>query len=141
MASLKTKPSKVAHRIIDADNHKRDWIQSVTTLCDNIEKWANSKEWLVQRNEKIIEETQYGNYSVPELFLATPQGRLIVNPIGLDICGADGRVDFEAFPSLVRFVLLRKDNGWELLTEQGVRWPQKWGRNTFLDLAIELTRA
>jgi hypothetical protein len=121
---------------------RRDiWVAAVKGLCDDIERWAASRKWPVERQEKTITEQVYGTYAVPELAIATPQGRILINPIALDVRNADGRVDIEAFPSFVRFVLLRQRGEWVLSTDQGIRWPEGWSEETFGKLALELCAA
>jgi hypothetical protein len=117
-----------------------DWFRAVVALCDDIESWSKAKHWSVHRDEKTIVDDDRGPYSVDRLTIATPQGRILINPIGADVTSADGRVDIEAFPALVRLALLRKGEKWELRTDSGIKWPEPWGRKTFQNVALELCK-
>jgi hypothetical protein len=127
---------------VSKEQRKKEWVEDVRQLIASIQKWTERKGWLIDVHEKTVREGPYGSYVVPELFIRTPQlQKLAIDPVGLDVIGADGRVDIEAFPSLHRFVLIRQDRQWTLLTDSMVEWPEKWGRKAFLGIVEALGKA
>jgi len=117
------------------------WLATVERLMCQIEKWAAEKDWLVARLEpKSVTEQSTGTYSVSDLRIRTNSGVLDVAVVGRDITGAEGRVDLVAFPTMDRFMLVRTSGKWVVETDLGFRWPRKWGKATFMELARMLTR-
>src|SRR5690606_31814444 len=108
------------------------WIEAVESLMASIQEWAEEQKWLVSRETKTIRGDYCGEYQLPQLFIRTPQIKMVIDPIGLDIVGADGRVDIEAFPSFHRFILIRKGENWRLLADSMAEWPEGWGKESFL---------
>jgi hypothetical protein len=128
--------------VVNEEKKKGEWVEDVRQLIASIKKWAERRRWLVDVHEKKVREEPYGSYVVPELFIRTPQlQKLVIDPVGLGVIGADGRVDIEAFPSLHRFVLVRQDRQWTLLTDSMVEWPEKWGEPAFLGIVEALGKA
>lgn len=117
-----------------------EWQQQLDALLGNIEAWAESRNWHVHSASTTRSEEGLGAYETRVLTIQSPEGRLIVDPIGRKIAGADGRVDVYAWPSLNRVVLLADHGAWRIRTESGVDWPKKWGRKTFLEIADQLAR-
>jgi len=114
---------------------KRDhWIVQVSALIDDIATWCEKRGWSVSRSNKSVSEEYIGKYEVPCLTIHAPSVRLHIDPMGLNIIGAEGRVDILAYPSLNRLLLVRKDDCWTLFTESRVPWPQEWGEDTFPDI-------
>jgi hypothetical protein len=110
-------------------------------VIDDIEAWAKAPSWLVSRKEKTISEEHTGTYAVPVLDIKTPGGWVVVDPIGREVLGCDGRIDIYTFPTLHRMLLVRQHGQWVLLTESGIRWPEKWGRKAFVKIVEALTAA
>lgn len=120
------------------------WKRAVSDLVDDVSCWATEKGWPVEREEKVVRDDDgQGPYTLPQLRIRTTDGVvLIVDPVGMSIQGARGRVDIEAFPSMNRFMLIRTDDGnWVLKTESGVKWPAAWSRATFHDISQALIEA
>src|ERR1035437_2733100 len=104
------------------------WHEDVKTLLQDIEKWARAEKWLVDRHAKSINEDKIGTYESDELTIRVPGGNIVIEPIGRDIVGADGRVDILSFPSMNRMMLVRKDRNWRIKTDAGIVWPKQWGK-------------
>jgi hypothetical protein len=118
---------------------KRDhWIALVSSLMDDIVRWCEQHGWSVIRSTKRVSEEHIGEYEVPALTIHTPAIQLHIDPVGLNIIGAQGRVDILAYPSLNRLLLVRKDDQWMLFTESRVAWPQDWGSETFAKITRSL---
>ena len=117
------------------------WVSVLAKVIDEIESWAKASSWLVSRKEKAISEEHIGTYAAPVLDIKTPGGWVVVEPIGQEVLGCDGRIDIYTFPTLHRMLLVRQHGQWVLLTESGIRWPEKWGRKAFVNLVGDLTAA
>ena len=121
---------------------KRDeWLVEVQQLTGAIRTWAEQRRWLVDEHEKAIEEEYIGRYTAPTLFIQSPGGRILVEPIGCNIIGAKGRVDIESFPSLNRLLLIWDGSGWKIKTDARVDWPEPWGEQAFVKLVDALVSA
>ncbi len=125
----------------DRNKKLEDWRELVESLMADIAKWAQQQGWLVHRDEKFINEEQLGEYSVPDLVIRLPEGRISVEIAGRNTIGADGRVDISAFPSLNRMLLLRVGGQWKIKTDSHVAWPREWGKKAFVELARLLASA
>ncbi len=112
-----------------------EWKKLVDQTLAQIERWATAEKWLTSRLEKTITEEPLGTYSVPELFVRTPQGQLVVEPVALGIVGGEGRIDIMSFPSLNRVLLVRTSGTWKIKTDSYVAWPKSWSKTTFIELA------
>ncbi len=118
-----------------------EWLDLLAQLTNTIKQWVQENEWLVAEQQKTITEDKLGTYTTCELHVRSPQGNLIVEPVARFVAGAEGRVDISAFPTLHRFLLIRKDGRWQLRTDSGVPWPKEWSQTTFLELAKHLVAA
>jgi len=124
---------------IDWNAKKKSWISLVAGLCRSIKSWCEEKGWHVEEHEKHITEDHIGSYVVPSLFIASPQGRIHIDPVGRNIIGADGRVDIYAYPSFNRLLLVRISNKWKVETDSRIDWPEAWGKHTFIKIVNALT--
>ena len=86
-------------------------------------------------------EKSLGEYGTQRLLIHAQPGDLVVEPVARYVPGAEGRVDFYAWPSHNRVRLLRRPEGWVVRTDSGIDWPHPWNRETFLDLARRLMAA
>ena len=120
---------------IDLNKKLDDWRELVESLMADITKWAQQQGWQVHQDEKFITEENLGEYSVPDLVIRLPEGRIAVEVAGRNTIGADGRVDISAFPSLNRMLLVRVGDKWKIKTDSHVAWPKDWGKDTFIELA------
>jgi len=119
----------------------RKWVALVDKLMSNIERWAKEKDWLVARLEaKTLTETVLGTYCVSDLRIRTNSGVLDVEVVARNIVGAEGRVDLVSFPTMDRFLLIRRGGRWGVKTDSGFDWPKQWGKRTFIELAQQLTK-
>ena len=123
---------------LNSNSIRDEWLALLAQLRDTITQWVQEDKWLVDEQQKTITEDKLGTYTTCELHVRSPQGNLIVEPVARFVAGAEGRVDISAFPTLHRFLLIRKDGRWQLRTDSGVPWPKEWSRDTFLELAKHL---
>jgi hypothetical protein len=118
------------------------WVSVLAKVIDDIEAWAKASSWPVIRKPKTISEEHIGTYAAPVLDIKPPGGWVVVEPIGQEVLGCDGRIDIYSFPTLHKVLLVREHGGWVLRMESGVRLPHmKWGRKAFLELVGSLTGA
>jgi hypothetical protein len=117
------------------------WVSVLAKVIDEIESWAKASSWLVSRKDKTISEEHIGTYAAPVLNIKPPGGWVVVEPIGQEVLGCDGRIDIYSFPTLHRVLLVREHGGWVLRTESGLLLHQKWGRKAFVNLVGDLTAA
>lgn len=136
----KKSANRVAARI-DWERRRDDWLVKLRELMDSIKTWAEQRRWFVDEHEKTIEEDDVGKYTVPTLFIQAPSGKIVVEPIGCNIIGAQGRVDIESFPSLNRLLLILVDGEWKIKTDSRIEWPEPWSEQSFINLVKALTSA
>ena len=110
----------------------------VESLINQISEWAAAEDWATARTERTLKERPFGEYQVPVLRVRLPIGEIHIIPVGLQVIGADGRIDIEAFPSLNRVKLIGRGDQWEIYTDSNVPLRQPWSRETFAQLARDL---
>ena len=129
----------------DAQEAIQEWTAAVGALLARVQEWAaeDRPKWGFEFSTADVTEASSGSYTVPVLELVAPNGRLMLEPIGCDVYGANGRIDLYAWPSLYRVMLLRSFAGdeWTIRTESGIDWPQPWGKPGFLAVADRLLSA
>lgn len=121
-----------------AEKLRRQWIARVGRLVDQIERWASKEQWATARAERSVNESLLGEYVVPVLRVRLSVGEVHVIPVALQVIGAEGRVDIEAFPTLNRVKLIGRNKGWEIYTDSNIPLRQPWSRKTFAQLARDL---
>jgi hypothetical protein len=100
------------------------WQDTVDGLVDQVRGWSAERGWTATVSGREVTEEGLGSYRIPSVEIATPRGRLLLEPVTRYVGGADGRVDFSVWPSLYRVMLLhRPDQGWVVDTESGIDWP------------------
>ena len=118
---------------------REEWLHSITALMTQVKTWANAQGWDRDDSDTEIHENPIGSYTLPVLTIATPWGRVVIEPVARFVIGAKGRVDLYAWPTLNRVILLRnRNNEWVIRTESGLVWPQHWEEATFVDLVQNL---
>jgi len=90
---FKEKTRKTTPQNVDW-NAKRDaWIASINALYDEIQKYLKDTDVTLKRQEKPIWENFIGDYRVPELLLRAGDEQVLFSPKGVNVVGAQGRVD------------------------------------------------
>ena len=130
---------------VDAAQAIQKWTTAVDTLFQKAQQWISGsghEDWQVTYSTADVTEESVGRYNVRVMEISTRQGRLVLEPVGLDVIGAKGRIDLYAWPSLYRVMLLRSDiEGWTIRTESGIDWPVAWGKDSFLAISEQLLAA
>jgi hypothetical protein len=120
------------------ENRRRQWIERVEALINQVDGWATAQGWATARTTKNVTERLLGEYMIPLLRVRLPGGEVHVIPVGLHVIGADGRIDIEAFPTLNRVKLIGRDKEWQIYTDSNVPLRQPWSSETFAQLARDL---
>jgi len=125
------------------DVERKEWVDAVATLADQVASWSKEKDWRVEKNLLHRIEDGLGSYEVQMLTVHTNRGTVILEPLGRLAMGADGRIDLYAYPAGFRVRLLRDRDTkkWRIRTESGVFLRDDWSRETFVRLAQELASA
>jgi hypothetical protein len=126
----------------EAARIRDEWLGAIDALRQQVREWAEQQGWNVAESESEVNEYDLGTYKVPVLEIETPQGDVVLKPIGQDLLGGWGRVDLAAWPALYRVMLIRKPGlDWVVRTESGINWPHPWGPATFVELTEGLLGA
>ncbi|MGI4789704.1 MAG: hypothetical protein ACRYFS_12735 [Janthinobacterium lividum] len=130
----------------DAQRAINEWTTAAETLLQEVQAWITedkATEWQISFSSADVTEESLGNYSTRVMEITAAEGRLILEPVGLDVIGAKGRIDLYAWPSLYRVMLLRNssEESWTIRTESGIDWPQPWGKTSFLTVTEQLMSA
>ena len=135
-------------KLSPADAHEaiQEWTSAASALFEQVQQWVAEErpEWQFEFSTTEVTEESLGHYSTRIMEISAPSGRLILEPVGLDVFGARGRVDFYAWPSLYRVMLLRSpdsNTGWIIRTDSGINWPNPWGKDSFLAIAEQFLSA
>lgn len=120
------------------EEERVSWIAELKSVVDQAEQWSRRQGWAVRRDSKPITEPMLGTYTVPVLLIHTPQGRLILDPIGRDIVGAEGRVDLCVMPSYDPVPLIKGDHGWEFWSPKSQSPGRSWSEADFVAVAQQL---
>jgi hypothetical protein len=121
------------------ENDRREWTTRVETFVNEVEAWAKAQGWATSRSVRNVSERQLGDYSVPVLRVRLPTGEVHVIPVALNVVGADGRIDIEAFPALNRVKLIGQKGQWQIYTDSNVPLRRPWDAQAFYQLAQDLT--
>jgi len=117
---------------------RASWIAELKSILDQAEQWSRRQDWTVRRDSKPITEPMLGTYTVPVLLIHTPQGRLILDPIGREIVGAHGRIDLCVMPSYDPMPLVKGENGWEFWSPKSQSTAGSWKEADFVAVAKQL---
>jgi hypothetical protein len=124
---------KIVSRTLERD----EWLAELNRLVGEAESWSAERDWLIQRENKPIEEPGLGLYEAPSLKIRRPDAVLLLEPFARDVIGARGCVDFNVFPSFDRVLVLLTDDGWKFASpEKGGR--RAWSKRNFYKVADEL---
>jgi hypothetical protein len=127
-----TKPVKNWEQVRD------EWVAAVEQLVGETEAWAQAQGWATRRDPKTATEYRLGAYTVPQLLIHAPAGRLILDPIARYVPGALGVVEFCALPSYDSMRLGRTADGWFLQPDGEGETPRPWSEAIFRETSLRL---
>jgi hypothetical protein len=123
----------------------QEWRTTLNHLIEEISGWVQEQPgWSVQPiSQQEVAEEALGRYTAPVLTIDTPEGRLILEPMARMGFGSKGIVELYAWPTLYRVRLIQRPpgEGWDILTDSGIKLRQPWNRETFVTLAQDLLGA
>ena len=113
---------------VSLEDKKNQWLNSINSLFDKIQNdWfadlQKSKLFTFQTVPRIIIEEQFGSYSINTLEIDYSEGKIILEPVGRNIVGGDGRIDFYLSGEYSKgfMLILNHENGkdfWTLIEKQ-----------------------
>ncbi len=84
---------------IDSDAVKREWLNRLFTLVDEVKNWAEASGWRTRRIDKTVTERRLGTYEVPVLLMEKDTVEVVLNPVARFVPGASGAVDLYVAPA------------------------------------------
>ncbi len=110
------KSSNSSDSDMDRERIKQDWFAALNELFDKIENWlkpfADKNKLSLSREQISINELYFGEYKVSRLRIKLANQEVMVEPIGRQVIGAEGRADIRGpGGSTVKLLLVNKD--WE----------------------------
>lgn len=119
--SLKEKLKKLqetkSEKKINWEEIKKEWINSVNKLYSDIRNWFSELEseglLKILTSSITIFEEEIGTYSIDKMEIAVGNKDIILEPVGTNIIGADGRIDFYLNGEISNremMVLIRENN-------------------------------
>ena len=117
---------------------REHWVARVDALISQMAAWSRAQGWTVECHAKTVSEKGLGTYSMPAIIVSLTGGQIMVNPIGLQVVGGNGRVDLEAIPTLARIKLIADDSGWNAYADPNVPLRLVWNQENFVRLAQDL---
>jgi hypothetical protein len=126
------KPAKNWQQVRD------EWVAAVEQLVRETETWARAQGWATRRDPKTTTEYRLGGYTVPQLLIHAPAGRLLLDPIARYVPGALGVVEFCALPSYDSVRLARTADGWVMHPDGVGDAPRPWSAEVFRETALGL---
>ena len=113
---------------IDFEKQKSKWLTSVRNLYQTIQdKWLSDLEAegliKIERNPISLSEEDIGTYSIEKMEICYSTGSVVLEPVGCNIIGGDGRIDFYlrgTFSKGFMVILVREDDKeeWHLMNKQ-----------------------
>ncbi len=84
---------------IDSDAVKREWLDRLGTLVEEVKGWAQASGWRTRRIDKTVTERRLGTYKVPVLLMEKDTVEVVLNPVARFVPGANGAVDLYVAPA------------------------------------------
>lgn len=105
-----TQLERATQRIVLAE-----WSAAIEQLATQTEQWAAELGWPTRREQKQIEETVLGIYSLPQLHFYAEQHLYVLDPVARFVPGASGSCDLSVQPSYYLTSLYRDfDKTWHI---------------------------
>lgn len=122
---------------------RQEWLSRTEELAHQIKAWVEQEPgWAMSPlEEQEIEEELLGIYSIALWEIATPEGKVRLEPIARNYPGR-GIVELYAWPTLRRVRLLPgKESTWQIRVDSGFSLRQPWDREHFVLLVRDLIGA
>lgn len=97
------------------------WVSDLRTLITEVKGWALSEGWQIDSSSRVIDEVSVGPYEVEELTMYIPnQGRVHLEVIGRGDENSPGKIEMFAWPTLIRVLFFKKQEGWTIRTDSSL---------------------
>lgn len=115
----------------EREKNKKEWIERVNNLFELIHNWLEP----LQKNDYLrisyadirITEELIGQYNSKKMIITFFNNEKIeLEPIGLHIIGAKGRVDMRIGIRTIMIVGNNDDSGWMFSEREGREKPRRW---------------
>ena len=94
---------------------RKKFEQRVEELVARFETYIDRNEWVTRRYPKRLRDADRSVYEIPALYLQKGPTRLLLDPIGYDIPGAEGAADLYLMPAYDPMASLYFEGGQWLL--------------------------
>ena len=94
-----------------AEAIRDEWIERLSRLVTDVERWAGSIGWASRRIDKSMKDSVIGPYKAPGLLLQKEFSRLILDPISRESPGSEGLVDLYVMPAFDDIASFSFDQG------------------------------
>ena len=91
--------AEIETEIVARLTERSAWISRVSELVGQVEQWARELGWATRRIEKKLEDARIGKHRVPALVMQEDTCRVLLEPIGRSVPGAEGVVDLYLMPA------------------------------------------
>jgi len=117
---LKQKSTEKETLLINKEELKKEWIESVYNLYDKIEKWLQPFEQknllTISRNKIITIDEEIGNYEIQQMDIRIGTETIHLVPIARQVIGAKGRIDMESETGDIKILRYGIGNGtWKFI--------------------------
>ena len=122
---------------IDSDAVKREWLDRLGTLVEEVNGWAQASGWRKRRVDKTVNERRLGDYKVPVLLMEKDTVEVVLNPVARFVPGANGAVDlYLGRPMMTSRACTSRAITGSFITLTG---PTRWRREALLKQSPSLT--
>ena len=108
-----------------------EWVEAVTALMDDAERWSKARGWDVRRQTKPMYESALGSYELPRLLIHNGVGRVLLDPVARDVPGCDGAVDLLSVPDYDGLLITRSWEAWSFHDGDATAAGQPWSEEAF----------
>jgi hypothetical protein len=84
---------------IDSDAVRRQWLDRLGALVEEVKGWAQASGWRTRRIDKTVKERRLGTYKVPVLLMEKDTVEVVLNPVARFVPGGNGAVDLYVAPA------------------------------------------
>jgi hypothetical protein len=84
---------------IDPDAVRREWLDRLGALVEEVKGWAQASGWRTRRIDKTVNERRLGSYKVPVLLMEKNTVEVVMNPVARFVPGTNGAVDLYVAPA------------------------------------------
>jgi hypothetical protein len=137
---IKKHESERAAKSADRKLRKKQWINAVSDLYEQIEKWLkpsiDEQTVFIEKEDITLYEEHIGEYSIASMRLKIGTEVIKLIPVGTFIAGGSGRADIVLGDKSVMFI--HKDDGWKILVRDPAVRYYPLDEEAFSDVIMQL---